>query len=220
MVRLVMLVIAMLLGAGTARAASDAEILVDKAKAAVDSVLSEPNFSAARARVENSWGVLVVPQLVKAGFVLGGEGGMGVLLAQNPRGNWSSPAFYTVAAGSIGLQIGVQSQEVLFIVTTEKGFNALLSSQVKLGGDVSVAAGPLGAGMEASTLGSPAADILAYAKSVGLFGGVSLEGALISPSDSYDESYYGKKVSPREILVERSVANPQADALKAALAKK
>jgi lipid-binding SYLF domain-containing protein len=74
--------------------------------------------------------------------------------------------------------------------------------------------------MEASSLGSPAADILAYAKSVGLFGGVSLEGALIKPSDSYNESYYGKKVTPHEILVERSVANPQADALKAALAKK
>ncbi len=220
MFRLTVLVLAFVLGVGEARAANDAEILVDKAKSAVESVLNEPNFSSVRQRVQNAWGVLIVPQLIKAGFILGGEGGMGVLLAQNPRGSWSSPAFYSVAAGSVGLQIGVQSQEMLFVITTEKGLNALLSTQVKLGGDVSIAAGPVGAGMEASSMGTPGADILAYAKSVGLFGGAALEGAVIKPSESYTEMYYGQKVSPKEVLIDRRVSNPQADALKAALGPK
>ncbi|MBI3499605.1 MAG: lipid-binding SYLF domain-containing protein [Proteobacteria bacterium] len=220
MIRLVTLLVALVLGASPARAINDAELLVDKAKGAVEAVLSEPNYSSVRERVQNAWGVLIIPQLVKAGFFLGGEGGMGVLLAQNPRGTWSSPAFYTVAAGSIGLQFGVQSQEMLFVVVTEKGMNSLLSTQVKLGGDVSIAVGPMGAGLAASTVGSPGADILAYAKSVGLFGGASLEGAVIKPSESYNEMYYGQKVSPREILIDRRVHNPQADSLKTALGPK
>src|SRR4051794_6070139 len=102
MIRSVLVLVMLLIGIVPARAASDAEILGDKAKAAVDGVLAEPNFSSARIRVQNAWGVLIVPQLLKAGFILGGQGGMGVLLAQNPRGTWSSPAFYSVAQGSVG----------------------------------------------------------------------------------------------------------------------
>ena len=112
----------------------------------------------------------------------------------------------------IGLQIGADASEIILMVMTEKGLTAMLSTEFKLGADVSVAAGPVGASAKAQT-----ADVLAFGRSKGAFGGISIEGAVISPRDKWNAAYYGKPVSPVDILVRRTVSNPQADSLRALL---
>jgi lipid-binding SYLF domain-containing protein len=211
-------ILALVLSAATARA-EDPQVLVDRAKLTADSLLGDANFAGAKARLKTARGVLIVPQLVKAGLIVGGEGGAGLILAHDGRGNWSAPAFVTLAAASLGLQIGVEAKEVMFIIVTDKGLNSMLTSQAKLGADASIAAGPVGAGVEASTVGSPGTDIIAYSKSVGLFGGASLEGALIRPSHDSNRAYYGRNVTPSDILIQRSADNTGANALKAALTR-
>ncbi len=198
--------------------AEEPQALVDRARLSVESVLNDPNFAAAKARLRTARGILVVPQLIKAGLFIGGEGGFGVLLSKDAQGNWSNPAFVTMAGASFGIQIGVEAKEVLFLVMTDRGMNTLLSTQAKLGADASVSVGPMGAGVEAATTGSPATDIIAFSKSQGLFGGAALEGSVIQPKADFNQAYYGRAVTPREILVSRTVSSPGADDLRRALA--
>lgn len=134
-------------------------------------------------------------------------------------GEWSDPAFYTMGAGSFGFQFGAQASEVVLLVMSQRGVESLLSSTFKLGGDVSVAVGPVGAGIEGSTAMNLSADLLTFARAKGLFGGISLEGAVIATRDEWNQDYYGKEVRPTDILVKRTVKNPQAAGLKASLAR-
>src|SRR3546814_9085 len=124
-------------------------------------------------------GIFIVPQLVKGGFIRGAEGGTGVFLARGTDGTWSPPAFYTLGAASIGLQIGGEVKEVVFVLMSDKAVDAMLSSEFKLGADASVTVGPIGRGVEASRSTDFTSDIYAFSKSVGLFGGGALEGAKI-----------------------------------------
>jgi len=110
-----------------AQAASEAQELVDKTRLTVEKLLADPDFAELRPYVERAHAVLVIPQLIKGGFIIGGEGGSGTLLAKGTDGTWSSPAFYTLAAGSIGLQIGGQVSEVIFTVMNEGALNAMAS---------------------------------------------------------------------------------------------
>jgi len=198
--------------------AEEPQALVDRARLSVESVLNDPNFAAAKARLRTARGILVVPQLIKAGLFIGGEGGFGVLLSKDAQGRWSSPAFVSMAGASFGIQIGVEAKEVLFLVMTDHGMNSLMSTQGKLGADASVSVGPMGAGVEAATTGSPATDIIAFSKSQGLFGGAALEGSVIQPKADFNQAYYGRAVSPRQIVIEHAVSNPGADDLRRALA--
>jgi lipid-binding SYLF domain-containing protein len=198
--------------------AEEPQALVDRARLSVESLLGDPNFAAAKARLAGARGILVVPQLVKAGLFIGGEGGFGVLLSKDAQGRWSSPSFVTIAGASFGLQVGVEAKEVLFIIVTDRGMNSLLATQAKLGADASVSVGPVGAGVQAATTGSPATDIMAFSKSQGLFGGAALEGSVIQPKNDFNLSYYGRTVTPRQILVDRTVNHPGADGLRNALA--
>jgi len=198
--------------------AEEPQALVDRARLSVENVLNDPNFAAAKARLRTARGILVVPQLIKAGLVIGGEGGFGVLLSKDAQGRWSSPAFVTMAGASFGIQIGVEAKEALFLVMTDRGMSSLLAPQAKLGADASVSVGPVGAGVEAATTGSVATDIIAFSKSQGLFGGAALEGSLIQPKADFNLAYYGRTVSPRQIVMENAVSNPGADELRRALA--
>jgi lipid-binding SYLF domain-containing protein len=162
--------------------------------------------------------VLVVPSLIKGGFILGAEGGSGVLLARDARGQWSGPAFYTLGTGSIGLQAGVQDSEVILVIVTEKGLNAILDKSFKLGADASVAAGPIGgAGVAAATTAGLGADIYAFARTRGAFAGISLEGTAVVRREAWNKAYYGKAVDPRAILIQRQLSSPGADRLRRAL---
>jgi len=154
--------------------------------------------------------VAIFPEVVKAGFVFGGKYGRGVVLTHNKKHNtWSAPAFYSIAAGSVGWQIGVQSTDLILIIRSRRGLKSLLKSEFTLGGDVAVAAGPIGRRAEASTDVGLKAEILSYSRSRGLFAGVSLEGAKISSLEKYNHAYYGKAMSSRDILLRGKARAPK-----------
>jgi SH3 domain-containing YSC84-like protein 1 len=194
--------------------------IVDKAKLTVDKFHADrdyPEFKNALARAK---GVLVFPSLLKAGFILGAEGGSGIMAARRADGGWSYPAFYTMGSGSIGLQIGVQDAEVILALMTEKGMEQVMKSQFKLGADASIAVGPKGVGVEAATTGNFGADILSYAKTRGAYGGGSFEGSVIYGRDDWNANYYGHKMPVQDIVLHGKVSNSGAEALRSALAHK
>lgn len=164
-------------------------------------------------------GVVVLPAVVKAGFIGAAEGGNGVLLARGGDGTWSDPAFYTLASGSFGLQIGVQGVEMLMILRNDKAVRAILENQGKFGADAGATIGVIGVGVEGSTTTNLGADILVYTYSfVGAYGGISLEGAVLARRNDLNAGYYGEGATPQAIVFDRAFSNPQAAGLKAALA--
>ena len=201
-----------------AAAAGEPERLVEKSKITLDELLQDPDFSELSGYIGQAKGVLIFPQLIKGGFIVGGEGGSGVFLVKGADGSWSAPAFYTLAAGSIGLQIGGQVSQVVFTVMNDGAVESILNSQFKLGADASVAIGPIGKGVEASTTTNLRLDIYAFSKVAGAFGGGAFEGAGILEREAWNEEYYGLKVSPRDIVINRKVFNVAADPLRNALA--
>ena len=216
------LVIALILGHPPASAAEEDEQkdLVEKSRMTLDGFLADSNMVWFRDHVKEARGVFIMPQLLKAAFFFGGEGGSGVFLVKDDKtGEWSDPAFYTMAAGSFGFQFGAQASEVVLLVMSRRGVESLLTSTFKLGGDVSVAVGPVGAGIEGSTAMNLSADLLTFARAKGLFGGISLEGAVIATRDEWNRDYYGKEVRPTDILVKLAVMNPQSAGLKATLVR-
>ncbi|QMU61519.1 MAG: hypothetical protein GKR92_07335 [Gammaproteobacteria bacterium] len=190
-----------------------AEALVDAATTSVNTFTIDPDMKWFRDNMSNAKGVLVVPQLVKGGFIFGGSGGSGVLLVKGGGNIWSDPAFYTMGSGTVGFQIGVEVSEIILMVMTDRGVDALLTSSFKLGGDVSIAAGPIGAGAKAQT-----ADILAFSRTKGIYGGVNIEGAVLKIRNDWNHDYYGSETAPRKILIERKATNSHADNLRNAVA--
>jgi len=192
----------------------DANATVDKARLAFEDIVKRKDYDALRSGLKSAKGVLIFPSIIKGGVIVGGSGGTGVLLVRGEGDRWSQPAFYTLGAVSVGLQIGGQAAEVVILANSQKAVDRLLTNSVKLGGEVSVAAGPKGAG-KASNL---TADFVSYAKSKGAFLGASVEGSVLDVRDTLNHAYYGKVVTPADILVRGSVANKQADALRTAVA--
>ncbi|MCX5724926.1 MAG: lipid-binding SYLF domain-containing protein [Nitrospirae bacterium] len=216
------LLILLLLGQPSVSTAenADPQDLVDKSRMTLNGFLADSNMGWFRDHMPDAKGIFIVPQLLKAAFFFGGEGGSGVFLVKDDKtGEWSDPAFYTMGAGSFGFQFGAQASEVVLLVMSQRGVESLLTSTFKLGGDVSVAVGPVGAGIEGSTAMNLSADLLTFARAKGLFGGISLEGAVIATRDEWNQDYYGKEVRPTDILVKRTVKNSQAAGLKASLAR-
>jgi lipid-binding SYLF domain-containing protein len=209
---------AVLLAAGLARpavAASASEELVEKSRFLIERLLVDEQLPELKGYVSRAQGLLIIPQLVKGGFILGAEGGSGVLMVRGSDGTWSAPAFYTLAAGSIGLQIGGQVSEAVFAVMNEGAVNALLGSEFKLGGELNITVGPIGKGVGASTTTNFGADVYAFSKNIGIFGGGALEGAKLFTRKELNEGYYGPGASPRDIVIKRSF-NPQSEKLRMA----
>ncbi len=194
---------------------SDTQALVDQSTILFKSFGEDPNMIWFHDNVQYAQAVFIVPQMLKAGFFIGGSGGSGTLLAKDMKTNvWSYPAFYTMGSVSIGLQFGGEASEIILMVMTEKGMDSLLTTSFKLGADASVAAGPVGRGAKAAT-----ADILAFARSKGAFAGVAIEGAVIQPRDKWNAAYYKQPASPADIVIRGTVTNPQANALRATVAE-
>jgi lipid-binding SYLF domain-containing protein len=218
--RFAALLVVLALGFSAARpavAASEPEQLVDKARLTIEALLEDPEMPELQRYIKAAKGVLIFPQLIKGGFIIGGEGGSGVFLVKGENGTWSPPSFYTLAAGSIGLQIGGQVSQVVLTVMNEGAVDAILKSQFKLGVDASIAVGPIGKGVEASTTINLELDVYAFSKSQGLFGGGALEGAAILKREGWNSEFYGGKPTPRDIVIDRKVTNRKADQLRAAL---
>ena len=147
--------------------------------------------------------IVVLPDVKKVGFVVGGSGGRGPMLCRTGdafNGKWSAPAMYVVGGVSAGLQIGASSSDFVLLIMTEKGVEALLRGKTKMGADATAAAGP---GVTAHTV--TGSDILTYGKSQGLFAGVSLSGASLEPDNDANSRLYGKAVTPAEITRQNQV---------------
>lgn len=185
--------------------------IVDKADITLQAFLADPELEWFRDNAKNAKGFLIYPSTVRAGFIWGGSGGSGVLVGRTGSG-WSYPAFYTQGSATLGLQIGLEVSEIILMIMTQRGLDALFSAEVKLGADASIAAGPVGIGAKAQT-----ADVLAFARSKGLYGGINLEGAVITPRSKWNRRYYGRDVRPSEIIRGGSVSNSGADALRRTL---
>ena len=194
----------------------DAQGIVDKARVTFGDFMRDDNYKWMRDHLKDAKGVLIYPQVLKAGFILGGSGGTGVLLSRDGKtGAWSNPAFYTMGSVSFGLQIGGESAEVVLLVMSQKGMDSLLTSKFKLGGDASVALGPVGGGAKSDVT----ADFLSFAKSKGLYAGLNLDGSYIDVRESLNKACYGQAVTPMDIIVKHSVSNKGADPLREELKK-
>ena len=202
---------------GPAKAQSDPQELVMRSTVTLRAMLANPDFAELRTLMAKSRGVLVVPTFFKAAFIVGGEGGSGVLMARGQRG-WSAPAFYTIGGASVGLQIGGQSSEVVFVIMSDRAMNAISNGQLKLGGDISFAFGAIGKGLSASTAFASGLDIYAVANTDGLFAGAALSGSYISAREEWNRLYYNNpNVTLRWILNETSPVNPHVQALQQSL---
>lgn len=184
-----------------------------------DSILNqfdrEQTHEGLKSNLRAAKAVFVIPQMLRGGFVIGGSGGSGVLVSRDmKKDTWGYPVFYSMGSISFGLQIGAETSELILLVMTEKGMASLLSTSFKLGVDCSIAAGPIGAGAKATT-----ADIYAYAKSKGAYGGLSVEGAMVKTKADWNYTYYNKPVSPADIVIHHSAMNPDADQLRDTLSK-
>jgi lipid-binding SYLF domain-containing protein len=185
---------------------SDQQQLVERSRLVLDAFLSDSQFKDVRVYVQNAYAVLIMPQMLKAGFLFGVNYGTGILLVRDPQsGEWGQPAFYGMGGGSIGLQIGVQASDMIFTIMNEGAVDKLLAHGVKLGADAGVAAGPLGAEVGTATTTYLGEDIYAWGMSQGLFGGFWLDGTLILPKNDWNQAYYGRPIQPEEIVRQRQV---------------
>lgn len=196
----------------------DARDIVTKAEITADSFRLDPNlYPAWRELLRDAKAVLIMPQIIKGGLIIGGSGGSGVLLARDKKsGKWNGPAFYTIGGISFGLLAGAQVAETIIVVRTERGLNRLLNTGAKLGADLSVTAGPVGAGVGA---GNIIADLVVLSRSKGLYGGLSLEGSLVDVRDSLNRAYYGKSATPSDLLILGSVKSSKSANLISAVKK-
>ncbi|MBK6864962.1 MAG: lipid-binding SYLF domain-containing protein [Ideonella sp.] len=194
--------------------ASDAKGVVDKATATVNAFAADKDYVALPALLKKAKGVLVYPLIVEGGFIIGGSGGTGVLLVRDAKtGAFSAPAFYSMGGVSLGFLAGGAAAETMLVVNTQKALDSLLSTKVKLGGDASIAVGPKGAGATSTFT----EDFVSYSKSKGAYANMSLNGQVIAVRESLNAAYYGKPVTPVDILVKQNVSNPAAAPLQGAL---
>jgi lipid-binding SYLF domain-containing protein len=175
-------------------------------------VLSEiqaiPESSIPDKLLDEAKAIVIVPDTIKAGLVLGGRRGRGVLSVRTADGGWSNPSFVTLTGGSIGLQIGVQSADIVLVFRSERGLDSIVNGKFTLGADAGVAAGPMGRNAAAATDGQMKAEIWSWSRARGLFAGVSLDGAVLSIDDQANAAVYGPDTTPRMIFEDRAPEGP------------
>jgi len=180
--------------------------LVSDAQVAFTHFLRDPDQTWVHDNLGRAKAVLIAPQIVKAGFIFGGSGGRAVLVGREGQA-WAGPAFYDLATASVGFQAGVEVSEALIMVMTDKGLNSLMSSSFKIGGDASVAAGPVGAGAKSTVT----ADLVTFTRSKGVYGGVNLDGTVVYSNSKWNDAYYGgNNILPPDIIIRRTARSPRA----------
>jgi lipid-binding SYLF domain-containing protein len=196
--------------------ATEAQQVVDQSRIALQQMLSAAGLEALPRYIITARAVMIVPELLRGGFILGGRYGQGVVLARLPDGSWSYPAFYSSSGGTIGLQIGGQLSQFVLTIMTQKGLDALQRNDFTLGADVSAAIATVGAGVGAQTGLDTNADMYAFALNQGLFAGGTVDGTVISELDRLNDAYYGFG-TPARLVFEGQKRNPGADGLLAVL---
>jgi len=208
-----------MLAAFPARADAKRQLLVDSCLETARKVLGGKDFPDAAKLMTNARGVLIIPELVQGGFIVGAAGGRGVLMARSGRKDWSPPAFYGMGSGSLGLQIGAKVSQIVFIIRTEKGLSAILDHKFKFGAEAGVTLVAVGLGVEGATTSAAGADIVAFSNSAGLFAGASIEGSYLDADNDWNALYYGPGATTKAIVLDRRYTNPGAEPIRQYLAK-
>ena len=202
-------------------AGSNREDTVDRLQKSVDvlhAIMTTPDKGIPEEVLRNAKCILVVPDLIKGGFIIGGKHGRGVATCRTTDG-WSAPAFVSVGGGSWGLQIGVEGVDLVMLVMNDQGFQHLLSSKFELTGEGSVAAGPVGRHASAGTDWKMNTEMLTYSRSKGVFAGLTLEGAVVQQDDDSTRAIYGKNMTFRKILSGKASTPKSADAFMKAVSE-
>ena len=201
----------------TAAAQNEQQVLVNQAEKTLSNFMRDPEMKWLQQNIGRAKAVLIAPEIVKAGFIVGGSGGRAVLLARNG-GKWVGPAFYTLATASIGFQAGIAASEMVTLVMTDKGMNSLLASSLPTKPPPmapTTVAGPVGAGAKSDVT----ADLIAFSRSKGVYGGLNLDGTVVSSNSDWDKAFFGKPVLPPDILIKNAASNKGADKLLAEITR-
>jgi lipid-binding SYLF domain-containing protein len=183
---------------------------IANASAVMSEILNVPD-NIPRDLLDKARCVVVIPSVVKAAFIIGGDYGRGTMVCRTGTGfsgPWGAPAMYALEGGSIGFQIGGEATDFVMLIMNDRGANSLLHSKVKLGGDASVAAGPVGRTAAADTDAYMRSEILSYSRARGVFAGISLEGSTLRPDDKANRELYGRSVTATQIVRESEVQAP------------
>ncbi|GAC1478486.1 MAG: hypothetical protein NVS2B11_02050 [Acetobacteraceae bacterium] len=202
-----------------AHAQSEQQELVDRSTLAAQNMLNERDGKDAQYVLKRARATMICPQIFRAGFLLGGQGGSCVLVARDGAGSWSAPAFYGMGGGSIGFQAGVQDAEVMLLIMSDKGLSAVMDNQFKLGADATATFVDLGGGIEGATTAALRADIVGFTRARGLFAGISLCGSMVSAKSDWNEAYYGRPVGVQQVLLTMEASNHGADPLRQLLSR-
>ena len=209
-------IVAAVAGCATPDTRSGTATELSRAQATLQDFRNDPDMTWFRNHIKDARAIIIAPNITRAGFVFGGSGGEAVVFSRaGLSAPWVGPAFYNMGAGSVGFQFGVDVSQVVVLVMSDRGANALLSPKFTLGGDVSIAVGPVGAGAASSVT----TDFVSFARAKGLYAGVSLGGAVINPDNGANAAYYGRTASPVDILVRHSVTNAQGQSISQMLAQ-
>ena len=210
MLRYLSLALCVVLGSAALDAANKEQDRLEHCGVVMQEILDVPD-NIPRELLEKAECVVVIPSMTKLALGIGGSYGRGAMVCRTGKtfdGPWGAPAMYAIEGGSFGLQLGGESTDVVLLIMNNRGVDALLNSKVTLGGNLSVAAGPKGRSIDASTDASLRAEILSYSRSRGLFAGVSLEGTSLRPDDDATEQVYGKRMGARNIVTGGRVSVP------------
>lgn len=205
--------------AGKSAAAGQVE-KIDDAVRVLNEMMKESDKSIPESLIRNCAGIAIIPDVIRAGLVIGGRHGKGVVLVRTGDRGWSDPAFIEITGGSVGWQAGVQSADIILVFRTPRSVEHLAENKFTLGADVGVAAGPLGRTAEASTDAALKAEILSYSRSRGLYAGLTVQGSSIQGDRKANRNFYGADVSPKDIFDGKApAAPPAAGKLRTALAE-
>lgn len=186
---------------------------VEDAGEVLRQIMAIPEKGIPPALLGNAQGIIIIPGLIKAAFIVGGRYGTGVMLARTEGDQWSDPVFVSIAGGSVGWQIGATSTDIILVLKSRKSIEGILKGKFTLGADAAVAAGPVGRNASAATDVTLKSEILSYSRSRGLFAGLSLEGATLLMDNDANALYYGKKeIKVRDILSSPSEPGAPAEA--------
>lgn len=194
--------------AGTAAAGPEEDERAMNAVRVLEEVQRIPESAIPDKLFDEARAIVVVPDALKVGLVLGGRRGHGVVSVKNPDGSWSNPSFVKLTGGSIGFQAGVQSSDIVLVFRGERGLDSIVNGKITLGADAGVAAGPVGRNASTATDGQLKAEIWSWSRARGLFAGIALDGAVLSIDDAANQLVYGEGTTPRMIFEGRTRRQP------------
>ncbi len=203
----------------TVHAQAEQQALVDRSTLAAQDLLNNETGTEAQGVLKRARAAMICPQVFRAGFLFGGQGGDCVLVARDGSGSWSSPAFYGIGSGSFGFQAGIQDSEFMMMILTEKGLRAIMDDQFKIGADAGGVAIKWGGGVEGATTGAVGADIVGFSRSRGLYAGISLSGSILATKSEWNRQYYGKEEAAQQIVISMDANNPGASPLREVLGR-